>query len=165
MCPRVGTDQADLRQSPPPSRKRLRHTGNHLRQLLPVYYRHAEKHLGRSETTLHNTSMKFVCGATLLLWAAAPTMCPTATMAVTERPKIAKSENDVPPWSVCPLTATPARSQSTSTSLERVYTGPWLESRCRPSPWLAGRDRWPWLELSARFGNRRPCSINSRSLS
>jgi len=53
-----------------------------------------------------------------------------------------------------------ARGQSTPNSLERVYTGPGHESLCRPSPWLAGRDRWPWLELSASFGNRRPCSIN-----
>jgi len=89
-------------------------------------------------------------------------------MAVTARSKIAKSENAenaVPLWSVCPFALTHARGQSTPNSLERVNTGPGLESLCRPSPWLAGRDRGPWLELSARFGNRRSCSINNRSLS
>jgi len=105
MCPMVWTDQADLRQSPPVE-KTPRHTGNHLRQLLPVYRRHAGKHSGRSETTLQNTSMKFVCSATLLRWAAAPLICPTAIMAVTARPKIVKSENAVPPRSVCPFAAT-----------------------------------------------------------
>jgi len=42
MCPRVGTNRADLRQSPP-SRKRLRHNGNHLRQLLLVCCHHGGK--------------------------------------------------------------------------------------------------------------------------
>jgi len=86
-------------------------------------------------------------------------------MAVTTRPKIASPKM---PCSVCPFAVTavtPARGQSTPNSLERVYTGPGLESLCRPSPWLTGRDHWPWLELSLRFGNRRPYSINSRSLS
>jgi len=76
-----------------------------------------------------------------------------------------KSENTVPPWSACPFAAIPVRGQSTLNSLERIYTGPGLESLCRPSPWLAGRDCGPWLELSARFGNRRLCSIYNRSLS
>jgi len=48
MCPRVGTDRADLRHSPPSSIKRLRHTRDHLRQLLPVYYRHGGKQWGGS---------------------------------------------------------------------------------------------------------------------
>jgi len=152
-------------QAVTPSRKRLRHTGNQLRQLLPVYCRHTGKHPGRSESTLQNTSMKFFCGATLHRWAAAPPICPSAIMAVTARPKIAKSENAVPPKSVCPFAVTPARGQLTLNSLERVYTGPGLESRCRLSPWFADRDRRPWLELSARFGNHRPCSINSRYFS
>jgi len=80
-------------------------------------------------------------------------------MAVTARPKIAKSENAVPPWFICPFAATPVRGQSTPNSLERVHTGPGLKSLCRSSPWLAGRDHGPWLELSAMFGNLRPCSI------
>jgi len=33
----------------------------------PVYCRHAGKHPGQSETTLQKTSMKFICGATLLI--------------------------------------------------------------------------------------------------
>jgi len=49
MCPRLGTDRADLRQSPPPPlRKRLRHTVNHIRQLLPVCCRLDGKRLGGS---------------------------------------------------------------------------------------------------------------------
>jgi len=100
-------------------------------------------------------------GDEICLWCDPPLkICSTAIMAVTARPKIAKSENAVPPWSLCPF----ARGQSTSNSLERVYNSPGLESWCRPSPWLAGRNRGPWLELSAKFGNRWPCSINSRSL-
>jgi len=57
------------------SHPRLHLTGNHLRQLLPVYCRHARKHSGRSETTLQNTSMK-PC-----LWYDTPSMgCSTANM-------------------------------------------------------------------------------------
>jgi len=60
--------------SHPPSRKRLCHTGNHVRQLLLVYCRHAGKQSSQSETTLQNTSMKFV-------WCDTPSMsCSTANM-------------------------------------------------------------------------------------
>jgi len=88
----------------PPSHRAPRPT------ILPVYCRHAGKHPGRSETTLQNTSMKFVCSATLLRWAAAPPwICPTAIMAVTTRSTIAKSENAVPPSMVClPLRGDPS---------------------------------------------------------
>jgi len=105
----------------------------------------------------------------ICLWCDTPLMsCGTANMPhghngrdVTARAKIAKSENAVPPWSVCPFAATLARDQSTLNSLEKVYTGPGYESLYRPLPWLVGRDRELWLELSARFSNRRPGSINS----
>jgi len=64
MCPRVGTDWADLRQSPP-SKKRLRHTGNHLRQLLPVCCRHGWKRWGGSRlaSDRSNPSRKHVGNA------------------------------------------------------------------------------------------------------
>jgi len=42
-------------------------------------------------------------------------MCPTTIMAVTARPKIAKSENAVAPSSACPFAVTPARGQSIRT--------------------------------------------------
>jgi len=72
-----------------------------------------------------------------------PTALCDLLMAVTGRSNIVKSKNAVPPWSSCSFAATPARGQLTPNSLERVYTGPGLESRCRPSPWLMGRNRGP----------------------
>jgi len=80
-----------------------------------------------------------------------------AIMAVTARPNIAKSENAVPPWSVCPFAATPARGQSTPNSLEMVYTGPGLESLCRSSLWLAGRDRWAVARVVGKV--RQPSAV------
>jgi len=74
------------------------------------------------------------------------------------------SENAVPPWSVCPFAVTLARVQSTLNSLETVYTDPGLESLFRPSPWLAGRDRGPWLEFDKVVGKVRRAGYSGRSL-
>jgi len=93
---------------------------------------------GRSEATLQNTFTANICL--------------TDIMAVTARPKIAKSENGRSALVCLPLRGDPGERLVDPNSLERVYTGPGLESRCRPS-------------LSARFGNRRQRSINSRGLS
>jgi len=90
------------------------------------------------ESTLHNTWMKFFCGATLLRWAAAPPICPTAIMALTARSKIAKSENAVPPG-LFALSRRPRREASRPRTLWKGYTPALESSRCRPSPWLAGR--------------------------
>jgi len=124
-----------------PSRKCLLHTGNHLRQLLPVYCRHAGKHPGRSETTLQNI-------VEMCLWCDTPSMsCSTANMPHGHNGRDGEAKNCLVrkcrSTLVClPLRIWLASGQSTSKSLERVYTGPELKSLCRPSLWLAGRDRW-----------------------
>jgi len=77
---------------------------------------------------------------------AAPPRCPTAIMAVTARPKIAFH-----------LVCLPFRGDLGERPVDPELSGKGLHQ-----PWT--RVPVPWLELSARFADRRPCSINSRSL-
>jgi len=86
----------------------------------------------------------------IFLWCYTPLMsCSTANMAA--RPKML----------LRPAQFAPSRQPRREASQPRTL---WEGSSSTPVPSVVVACG-PWLELLARFGNRRPCSINSRSLS